>query len=149
MTEGSFSMAMMVDHCSEIANAITFPPAPANISINMVFEAGVKARRSSATLLFLVRWLIERGGEKSVLCNGFRRDSEPRIVGHVDTFLVQRPNTVALLPVSHRMLEIIFMMDGEGRLTSEYPRPHLHDECSDDIRQLTGTSLAHHPLWHL
>jgi len=48
-------MAIMVDHRLDKANAMTLPPAPANMSMRTVFELGVRALRSSATLLFMVR----------------------------------------------------------------------------------------------
>ena len=61
MTEGFFSMAMMVDHRSDSAKAITFPPAPANISIKTDFEGETSPPKSSATLLLTVRWLENKG----------------------------------------------------------------------------------------
>lgn len=53
ITEASFSMAMMVDQRFESANAIAFPPAPANMSITTVFEEGVLATRSLAICLMI------------------------------------------------------------------------------------------------
>lgn len=55
MTEGSFSMAIMVDHRFDRANAMTLPPAPANMSIRTVFDLSIRAAKSSATLLLTVR----------------------------------------------------------------------------------------------
>jgi hypothetical protein len=51
MTEGSFSIAIIFDHLSDRAKAMTFPPAPANMSIKTVLVEAVTAARSPATLL--------------------------------------------------------------------------------------------------
>lgn len=50
-TDGSFSIEIMVVQRLDRANAIVLPPAPAKRSIKTVFVEGVRAERSSDTLL--------------------------------------------------------------------------------------------------
>lgn len=68
-------MAIIWDQRAERANAITLPPAPANMSIKTVLEGEVKLDRSSATLLEGVResWDGQMEGRTLLRLRGLRR----------------------------------------------------------------------------
>lgn len=51
MTDGSLSTPITLDQRLDSANAMVFPPAPANMSIITVLEGAQKVAKSSATLL--------------------------------------------------------------------------------------------------
>ena len=109
MTDASFSMAIMVDHRFESANAITFPPAPANMSINTVLNGDEIAARSSATLLLDIsnKHELDIWG---ILRNWFRRHAKPSIVCHVNSLVICRKYAVALVPIPTGILELTHLL---------------------------------------
>ena len=93
-------MAITLFQRLESANAIVFPPAPANISTMTVLDRSQNLAKSAATLLIgKVSNLISLGGLGGILRYWFRGDSEPCVVGHAYSFVISREDAVALIPV--------------------------------------------------
>jgi hypothetical protein len=97
-------MAMMRSHFSERAKAITLPPAPAKMSMRVVW-LGVLGERSCAIRLRWVLVFLWVGGRKGgregedIRGDGFGGYAEPGVVGEADVVVVVLEDVVALVPV--------------------------------------------------
>jgi len=85
IVERSFSIAMTWDHRFESANAIAFPPTPANMSMTTVLDEDTRDSRSAATRLPGVSYVFFSYWMRSILCYGFRSNPKPCIISHVDS----------------------------------------------------------------